>query len=188
MRFSNVTSVLALTVALSGTSYAALSVTGATVRDGSLTGRDVKDRSLQARDFRAGVLKAGARGPAGPAGPAGQVGPAGPVGPAGATGAQGPTGPAGPRATSGWERVSATSAVDSETTKSITALCPEGKQAISGGAVITPGGVAAPVALTELGPGGGEIAVPRGWFVRGRELSAHAGAWGLEVTAYCVDL
>jgi hypothetical protein len=83
---SLVISLLALFVALSGTSYAVTVVTGKNVKDGSLTGKDVKDNSLTSgdvrngslrlRDFRSGELpKApGARGPAGPAGPAGPGG------------------------------------------------------------------------------------------------------------------
>ena len=59
---SMIVAVLALVVALGGTSYAALVVTGKSVKDGSLTGRDVKNRSLLAADFRSGQLRAGAQG------------------------------------------------------------------------------------------------------------------------------
>jgi hypothetical protein len=92
-----VVAAIALLASTAGVSYAALEVTGATVKDASLTGRDVrngtvaskdvKDRSLLARDFKRGQLRAG---PTGPQGPAGQQGPAG------AAGAQGPQGPIGP--------------------------------------------------------------------------------------------
>jgi hypothetical protein len=84
---SLIISILALFVALSGTSYALTVITGKNVRDGSLTGKDVKDNSLTSgdvrngslrlRDFRSGELTkgaTGARGPAGPAGPAGAAG------------------------------------------------------------------------------------------------------------------
>jgi hypothetical protein len=71
---------LALFVALGGTSYAA-----AKLPRNSVTSATVKDRSLLARDFKRGQLPRGARGPAGPAGAAG------------AAGAPGPTGPAGPK-------------------------------------------------------------------------------------------
>lgn len=89
--------VLALFLALTGTSYAAVKVTGASVRDGSLTGRDVRDRSLTGRDVRDGSLRAAdfARSDR-PVGRPGPAGPQGPAGAAGATGAQGPAGPAGP--------------------------------------------------------------------------------------------
>jgi hypothetical protein len=53
--FANVTSLLALVVALSGTAYAAVTITGKNVKDGSLTGADVKNGSLQAGDLAAGA-------------------------------------------------------------------------------------------------------------------------------------
>jgi hypothetical protein len=87
LTYANVVATLALFVALGGTSYAALQITGRDVRDGTLRGRDiragslkskqVKNGSLLARDFKAGQLPAGAPGPAGPAGPAGAAGAAG---------------------------------------------------------------------------------------------------------------
>src|SRR4051794_7899284 len=89
-------------LALGGSSYAALSITGHDVKNGSLTGADIKAGSLGARAFKAGQLPTGARGPAGVAGPAGPAGPSGPAGsigptgPQGATGATGPTGAPGP--------------------------------------------------------------------------------------------
>jgi hypothetical protein len=90
LTYANVVATLALFVALGGTSYAALTVTGAQVRDGSLSGRDVrrgslssaqiKDGSLLKRDFKAGQLSpgpAGAQGSQGPQGPQGLQGVAG---------------------------------------------------------------------------------------------------------------
>lgn len=67
-------------LALGGSSYAAITITGRNVRNSSLTGRDVKnnsltgadikgiksgdvsDRSLLAKDFKGGQLRAGAQG------------------------------------------------------------------------------------------------------------------------------
>jgi hypothetical protein len=82
-----VISLVALVVALGGTSYAALTITGKNVKNGSLTTKDIKnnsltsadvrDRSLRRRDFRSGELSNAQRGPAGPAGPAGAAGAAG---------------------------------------------------------------------------------------------------------------
>jgi hypothetical protein len=92
---------VALFIALGGSSYAALTITGSDVRNGTLTSADVKDSTLEGRDVKTGALsasdikngsllatdfKAGEL-PAGPAGPAGPTGPAGPAGPAGPSGA-----------------------------------------------------------------------------------------------------
>jgi hypothetical protein len=84
---------VALFLALGGSSYAALTITGRSVRDASLTGRDVKngsltsrdvkDRGLLAKDFKRGQLPAGPTGASGPQGPAGPPGPQGDPGPAG---------------------------------------------------------------------------------------------------------
>lgn len=46
---------VALLVALGGTAYAAIVITGKNVKDGSLTGRDIKDGSLGRTDVRAGA-------------------------------------------------------------------------------------------------------------------------------------
>jgi hypothetical protein len=43
--------VLALIVALGGTSYATITVTGAQIRDGSITTRDIRNGTLRAEDF-----------------------------------------------------------------------------------------------------------------------------------------
>jgi len=112
---SLVISILALFVALSGTSYAVTVVTGKNVRDGSLTGKDVKDNSLTSgdvrngslrlRDFRSGELTKGATGARGPAGPAG---------PAGAAGA--------PGSAIAFARVAATGDVDAGASKNIAAV------------------------------------------------------------------
>lgn len=77
-------SVVALVVAMGGTSYAAMTISSQDVENGTLTTKDVKDDSLRgvdvrdgslrAKDFRAGQLPAGEQGPAGPQGPAGADG------------------------------------------------------------------------------------------------------------------
>jgi hypothetical protein len=97
--YANVMATIAVFIALSGSSYAALKVTsrnvpkdaltgadiknltGKDVRSNSLTGADVKnltsadvaDGRLLAEDFAAGQLPRGQTGPAGPAGPAGSI-------------------------------------------------------------------------------------------------------------------
>ncbi len=104
LTYANVMATIAVFVALGGTSYAAFTVTGKTVKDASLTGKDLKNESvksadvsgLTSRDFAAGQLPAGARGPKGDAGPQGPAGPAGADGAAGAKGEKGDRGEAGP--------------------------------------------------------------------------------------------
>ena len=97
LTYANVVATLALFVALGGTSYAALKITGKNVQDGTIRtadlrnndvrSKDVKNGSLLRRDFKPGQL---------PSGPGGTPGPAGPTGAAGATGPKGATGPQGP--------------------------------------------------------------------------------------------
>jgi hypothetical protein len=104
-RYANVTATLALVVALSGSAYAATTITGKQVRNGSLTGADVKAESihseqvanLRAKDFRPGELAAarnGAQGPLGARGDAGAKGEPGAKGDPGVKGDQGPKGSA----------------------------------------------------------------------------------------------
>jgi hypothetical protein len=99
LTYGGVTATIALFVALGGSSYAALTITGGNIRNGTVTGSDVKnesvkgrdidngtltgselkngsvtssdiaDASLVAADFTAGELPAGPTGPRGPAGP-----------------------------------------------------------------------------------------------------------------------
>jgi hypothetical protein len=88
LTYANVMATLAVFIALGGSSYAALKVTGKNVKNNSLTGadvknsslttKDVKNRSLLSQDFKAGQL---------PSGPAGAQGPQGPPGPPGAAAA-----------------------------------------------------------------------------------------------------
>src|SRR3954452_18572784 len=91
---------IALFVALGGTSYAAgvlprNSVGPTQLKANAVTSPKVKDGSLQKQDFAAGQLPAGAQGvqgSPGAAGAAGATGPGGPTGPAGAKGDKGDTG------------------------------------------------------------------------------------------------
>jgi hypothetical protein len=86
LTYANVMATIAVFVALGGSSYAAIKVTGKNVTDSSLTGKDIKnnsvtdkdvkgiktgdvtDRSLLAKDFKPGQLPAGAPGEKGEAG------------------------------------------------------------------------------------------------------------------------
>lgn len=84
LTYANVVASIALFAALGGSSYAAISVTGAQVRDNSLSGRDVRnasltgsdvrDQSLLARDFKQGQLPAGPQGAPGQKGETGAPG------------------------------------------------------------------------------------------------------------------
>jgi hypothetical protein len=97
-RYANVTATLALMIALGGTGYAAVSITGRDIRNGTIRGADiangtitsskirnraikgsdiavntissknVRDASLEGRDFKAGQLAGGVAGPPGPPG------------------------------------------------------------------------------------------------------------------------
>jgi hypothetical protein len=110
LSFANITSMLALTIALGGTSYAAVTlphnivgsaqikpraVKNSDLGSNSVTSGKVKNRSLFAVDFKLGQI------PAGPTGATGATGPAGPQGPAGVAAA--------------YARVNATGALDSGT-------------------------------------------------------------------------
>ena len=115
--FANVTSMLALTIAMGGTAYAAVTITGADVTDGSLTGRDVRNNTLSDADVATGAIESdeilngsiigadlrgsllrriGTAGPAGPKGATGTTGTTGATGATGATGPRGDTGAPGP--------------------------------------------------------------------------------------------
>jgi hypothetical protein len=74
---------IAVFIALGGSSYAAIVITGRNVKNSSLTGRDIKNsslttsdlknHSLRALDFKSGQLKAGPQGPKGDKGDTAQV-------------------------------------------------------------------------------------------------------------------
>jgi len=103
---SLVLSVVALFVALGGTSYAisqlpANSVGTKQVKNNAITSPKVKDRSLLAKDFKPGQLPRGEKGPKGEQGPTGTTGSAGTTGATGATGATGTTGATGAAGASG---------------------------------------------------------------------------------------
>lgn len=134
LSYANVAATLALFIALGGTSYAALTVTGKNVTNSSLTGSDVKNSSLTtsdiknasllAKDFKAGQLPAGAKGDKGDTGATGATGAAGAAGVAGAAGAAG--------ATNVVTRLSSVSAPVGVNDFSVS--CNAGEKAVGGGA------------------------------------------------------
>ncbi len=148
-RYADVTSTMALVVALGGTAYAANTVRSRDIVNGqvkrvdlansAVTSGKVKDGSLLAGDFKSGQLPAGARGAAGAKGDAGAAGAKGdkgdpcPATEAACRGPQGAIGPAGPRGlkgekgdpgVSGLETVYVKTPMDSTAYKSEVAFCP----------------------------------------------------------------
>ena len=124
LSFANVVSLIALFVALGGSSYAAVTlarntVGAAQIKAGGVGSSEVKNGSLLRKDFKRGQLPAGATGPQG------AQGPQGPAGERGATGAFG-------AATVQFEQ--ATVDLADGTSASYNAFCLDGQQAIGGGA------------------------------------------------------
>jgi hypothetical protein len=56
LTYTNVTATLALFIALGGSSYAAVSLTGGNIRNGTVTGSDLKDESVKGRDVDNGTV------------------------------------------------------------------------------------------------------------------------------------
>jgi hypothetical protein len=133
-RINTVVACLALGAALGGTAYAAVMVTGRSIKDGTITGRDVRDRSLGTGELSAAAVSSltGQHGPAGPQGPKGDPGEQGLPGP------QGPAGPQGPSGISGWEyRVSPGASILGNAGGQAQVDCPAGKHALGGGGSAT---------------------------------------------------
>ncbi|CAA9526534.1 MAG: Phage tail fiber protein [uncultured Solirubrobacteraceae bacterium] len=198
LSYSNVVASLALFIALGGTSYAALTITGKNVKNESLTSADIKNRSLLSKDFKPGQLVAGAPGAVGPQGSPGATGPkgdkgdAGPQGPKGETGATGATGDTGATGSTGLTDVSRTAIStplnNTEDIKVATAECPAGKQAIAGGAtIIAPGLFSFPfesserAILLESTPTG-----TNAW--RAKAVERVDSSWGVRVYVVCANV
>lgn len=106
LTFANVVALMALFIALGGTSVAAVALKKNSVKSkhiaaGAVTSAKVKDASLQAGDFGAGQLPAGAQGPQGAPGTPGARGPDGSPGPQGPRGERGEDGTDGTNGTDG---------------------------------------------------------------------------------------
>lgn len=136
-------------------------VTTAKLRSGAVTSAKVANFSLRAIDFRGAQLPRGPQGPAGPAGPAG---------------------PQGPPGIGGLQAVYTTGAASSNTTRTQTASCPTGKQAVGGGATILPANVA-DVALTSS-----YLANPTTWTTSAAETDATAAGWSLNTVVICATV
>ena len=89
MRYANVMSTLAVFIALGGTGYAAITITGKNIKDGSVTGSDIKKRTLKRTHFAAGQLPKGDKGDTGLPGAKGADGAPGAAGAPGAPGSPG---------------------------------------------------------------------------------------------------
>jgi len=167
---------LALFVALGGTSYAAIklpanSVGAKQIKRNAVGSAEVRNGVLKSADFAAGELPGG---PVGPAGPAGGVGP------------QGPPGPQGPKGDPFLPSVvedTGSSANDSSSPKSTVVSCPEGSLA-TGGYTITTQDDNAPIVVVsdrERFPAGISE-----WVVTARESVAYAGTWQIQVFVNCI--
>jgi len=139
LTFANVMSMVAVMIALGGTSYAAIklpsnsvgsaqikssAVKNSELASSSVTSAKVKDGALLAKDFAVGQL---------PAGPKGATGATGATGAQGSQGLQGIQGPAGTFGTvTSYSETSAASIPDG-TKQTIDVYCPAGQQAVGGG-------------------------------------------------------
>ena len=137
LSYANVVASLALFVALGGTGYAAVTITGKNVKDASLTGRDVKNSSLTSSDVKNGTLlrqdfKAG------------QIPAGGAPGAPGAPGQKGDKGEPGvPGTARAYAFVSSTGAVDETKSKGVADanVSAMGNTYCFGGLGFTPGNV-----------------------------------------------
>jgi len=162
---------IALLVALSGTSVAAISqiprnsvgsaqlkansVTNAKLASNAVRSAEVRNGSLLRADFRPGQI---------------------PVGPVG------PQGPAGPPGISAREQVSIETPLSSTSSKNITATCPAGKKALGGGVEL--GGTGRNrVTPTENKPAGDNA-----WEGEAFEAVATNATWKLVVHVICATV
>jgi hypothetical protein len=182
-RYANITATLALFVALGGTSYAAVTITGADIQDasirsadlarGAVTSAKVRNGSLTVKDFASGQLwpgATGARGAIGPEGPAGGAGARGAHGERG-EGAPGPPGPKGDRGSPGADgltslTIRATRAINDDQHGTLKIECLDGERAVSGSTGLD-GNSHHDVVLRNPGgePTAAVGAVPTGWRV-----------------------
>lgn len=165
---------LALFIALGGSSYAAValpkgSVGGRQLKKNAVTSPKVKPGSLLLSDFRASQR-------------AQLVGPQGPQGSQGPQGPQGVPGTPGTPGVSGYQRVVNSHGPDTAQVKTVTATCPSGKQPVGGGYIIDTGSNDS-VLIDVDGPflGSGDS-----WVVRA--TNSEVEEWDLFVVALCATV
>lgn len=137
-RYADVAATLALVIATGGTSYAAVVVTSANIKDETVQSRDVRNGTLKLSDINdtAEAQLRGKVGPRGPAGPRGLPGEPGEPGEQGLPGEQGEPGEQGIPGTNGVSGLVYTRTQVSGTAAApITAeaACPAGKKVVGGG-------------------------------------------------------
>ncbi len=173
-----VLAIVALFVALGGSSYAAVSLPKASIgapqiKQGAVNSKKVQDGSLLVKDFKQGQLPAGPQGPQGPQGLEGKQGLQGPQG------EPGPQGPQGAPGISGFQIVEGPAVtVDPARTAQQTVTCPAGKKAISGGYETAS---SSNVTLNRTGPSG-----TTAWYVRITNNDAARKTWNAQ--AVCVNV
>jgi hypothetical protein len=172
---------LALFIALGGTSYAAVAlpansvgtkqikknaVTSAKIKKNVVTSTKVKNGSLREADFAAGQLPAGPTGPAGPAGP------------------KGDKGDKGDKGVLNLQGVSGASVRDTSPVKSTTVSCPAGSLGPYGGYNIAADTADAPIAVStnHLEYSGGVFS----WVVSAHETAEYLDTWQIQVSVTCV--
>jgi hypothetical protein len=180
--FASVVSVMALFVALGGTSYAAVklpknSVGASQIKTASVSSSDVKNRSLRQIDFRAGEL---------PAGPQGQQGIQGPQGEKGDKGEPGQDGVVGEVTI---QRTDV--ALADNTTQAVEASCLPGQKAIGGGSSVDQTG-SDDIKLLVSRPGNGGFIPADGqsyndWRVVYRNPAGGTGAAEIRAFVICVQ-
>jgi hypothetical protein len=173
---------LALFVALGGTSYAAMqlprnSVGAKQLKRNAVTSAKVKNGSLRARDFNRADLPRGAQGPAGPQGPSGAAGPQGP---------RGLQGPAGPPLLPDVIENEGSSASNSISPKSVTVSCEPGELAIGGFTI--PADAGAPIRISRNREVFDVATGISSWVVEANEVADFPGSWSVEVHVNCVGI
>src|SRR3954452_5183757 len=184
-----VVSVIALVVALGGTSYAAIvlpanSVGTKQIKKNAVTGAKVKNGSLLSADFRAGQLPAGATGATGATGLKGDKGTAGAAGPAGSPGVKGDPGTPGAPGTDGADGTAGTAGVNGAATR-VRASKPAGDVAVPANTITFGTAVTIPLAQNGWTQGATEtdLFLVRVTVTAPATCSGPAGTQGLLVNA-----